>query len=245
MIDNKGAGNAGTQPQNTMERTIEQREAAVLGSGPRLEPLPVEELTDDLLNMILQMIQVNDSVESRQKETLTDLMADLGTGAPTPAVASQIANLPEIMRTMLRHPELFACQTEVSIQLLRNGALSARDRELAILRIGWLCQAPYEWGEHVHIAKNAGVTSDEIELVTRGSNAPGWGEHEQAIVRAAEELFDNAMISDATWSTLAKRLDEKQLIELPIVIGQYQTVAYVQNSLRLRLHTGNLGLKAR
>jgi hypothetical protein len=37
------------------------------------------------------------------------------------------------------------------------------------------------------------------------------------------------------------------MIELPIVIGQYQAVAYYQNSLRLRLrlHDGNLGLKAR
>ena len=53
------------------------------------------------------------------------------------------------------------------------------------------------------------------------------------------------MISDATWATLSKNLNEKQLIELPIIIGQYQTVAYYQNSLSLRLHAGNLGLKAR
>ena len=64
-------------------------------------------------------------------------------------------------------------------------------------------------------------------------------------MRATEELYEDAMISDATWATLAKRLDERQLIELPIVIGQYQAVAYYQNSLRLRLHDGNLGLKAR
>jgi hypothetical protein len=49
----------------------------------------------------------------------------------------------------------------------------------------------------------------------------------------------------STWGTLAKRLDERQLIELPIIVGQYQTVAYYQNSLRLRLHTGNRGLRAR
>jgi hypothetical protein len=29
------------------------------------------------------------------------------------------------------------------------------------------------------------------------------------------------------------------------VIGQYQTIAYYQNALRLRLHEGNPGLKAR
>jgi alkylhydroperoxidase family enzyme len=53
------------------------------------------------------------------------------------------------------------------------------------------------------------------------------------------------MISDATWGALAQHLDEQQLIELPVVIGQYQAVAYYQNSLRLRLHSGNAGLSAR
>jgi alkylhydroperoxidase family enzyme len=64
-------------------------------------------------------------------------------------------------------------------------------------------------------------------------------------VRAAEELYDDAVVSDGTWATLAKRLDDRQLIELLVVIGQYQAVAYYQNSLRLRLHEGNPGLKAR
>ncbi len=78
-----------------------------------------------------------------------------------------------------------------------------------------------------------------------GPDAEGLDEHENAILRAVDELHGDSMISDATWSALAKRLDERQLIELPIIVGQYQTVAYYQNSLRLRLHTGNLGLKAR
>ena len=146
---------------------------------------------------------------------------------------------------MLRHPSLFSRQADVGIQLLAHGTLAARDRELAILRVAWLCQAPYEWGEHVLIAKKLALTSADIERVTQGSEAPGWSEHEQAIVRATEELYENAMISDATWATLSKRLDERQLIELPVLVGQYQSVAYYQNSLRLRLHDGNLGLKAR
>jgi alkylhydroperoxidase family enzyme len=52
------------------------------------------------------------------------------------------------------------------------------------------------------------------------------------------------MISDATWAVLATHFDDKQLIELPIVIGQYHAVAYLQNALRMRLHSGNQGLRA-
>ncbi len=222
-----------------------RREALVLGDGPRIQPLNVEELSDDLLSIITRMIAVNAAIEARQKETLTDLMSDHAAGTSADSMAAQVANLPEIVRTMLRHPDLFARQTDIGIQLLGQGALSARDRELAVLRIGWLCQAPYEWGEHVHVAKTLGISSEEIERITHGSNAPGWNEREQAILRATEDLYENAMIADATWTILAKYFDDKQLIELPILIGQYQTVAYYQNSLRLRLHAGNLGLKAR
>ena len=53
------------------------------------------------------------------------------------------------------------------------------------------------------------------------------------------------MISDATWEVLDSSLDDKQLIELVMLVGQYQTVAYYQNALRVRLREGNAGLSAR
>lgn len=233
------------QTRESTEHAAAKREALVLDSGPRIHPLQVAQLTDDLLKLVTRMAQVNAAIDARQKDHLTDLISDHAAGSSATEMSTHIANLSEIVRTMLRHPDLFTLQTEIGIQLLREGTLPSRDRELAILRIGWLCQAPYEWGEHVHIAKNVGISSEEIERITQGSSAAGWSEHEQAILRAAEELYRDAMISDTTWNTLSKRFNEQQLIELPILIGQYQTVAYYQNSLRLRLHAGNLGLQAR
>src|SRR3546814_12401148 len=87
------------------------------------------------------MSEVNDALQSREKSMLTELMSDQ---ASADEMAARVANLPEIVRTMLRHPELFARQTDVGIQLLARGALTPRDRELAVLRIGWLCQARSE-----------------------------------------------------------------------------------------------------
>jgi alkylhydroperoxidase family enzyme len=241
MNNDRSESRAGDFALEVTGHNSEQREALVLGNGPRLPPLQVSELTEDLLKIVTRMAQINSALASREQDTLTDLVSD---GTPE-ATAAAVSNLSEIMRTMLRHPDLFVREIDIGIQLLTQGALPSRDRELAILRIGWLCQAPYEWGEHVLVAKHIGVSSEDIERITRGSAAPGWGEQTQAILRAAEELFADAMISDETWATLSKRLDDRQLIELPILIGQYQVVAYYQNSLRLRLHNGNLGLKAR
>ncbi len=202
---------------------ITSREELILGKPPRIAPLAPDEFPEEALAM-------------------TGKLRQIGSGRPPP---TSVTEVPEVVAIMLRHPELYGRQVEMGIQVSPRGALAFRDRELVILRIGWLCQAPFEWGEHVKKGKEAGLTSEEIERVTQGSSASGWNEHERAILKAVEELFEQAMISDATWDALSKRFDDKQLIELPILVGHYQAIAYSQNSLRLRLGNGNIGLKAR
>lgn len=202
---------------------VDRRHAQVFGDGPRMDPLTLEEMPEEALEITRHLMKVTSSVS----------------GEPS------LENVPEIVPTMLRHPELFKGVMALSTQLQARGTLTARDRELAILRSAWLSQAPYEWGEHVAIAKQAGVGTDEIERVTRGSSAAEWTGRDRALLQAVEELHDEAMISDATWDALSKTLDEKQLIELPILVGQFQMVAYFQNSLRLRLRRRNGGLRER
>ena len=201
---------------------VQQREQLVLGKPPRILPLDANEIADV-------------AVESTRR-------LRRAAGSSTPVSTSTI---PELIATLLRHPNLYERVAELSIQLMGNGVLTPRDRQLAVLRTTWLCQSPYAWGEHVKHSKRVGLTSDEIERATRGSCAPGWDEHDGAIVRAAEELYEDAMISDPTWEILSKRLDDKQLFELPVLVGQFTTVAYFQNALRLRLDGDSVGLRAR
>lgn len=203
---------------------MEAREAEILAGGPRIAMLPPEAMDEEAQGVRAFLLEM---AHSRDPD------ADYGDQVPT------------ILPLMMRHPALFRLQAGLGVQLLVEGALSARDRELAILRVAWLCGAPYEWGEHVGFARTAGMTGEEIERITLGPDAPGWSRHERAILNAVAELRADAMICDETWNVLAETLDEKQLIELPILIGQYQAVAYYQNALRLPLHPGSQGLRAR
>lgn len=143
-------------------------------------------------------------------------------------------------------PEFFAGYIDLGVTASIHSALPVRVRELAILRTGWLHGAPYLWGEHVHSARDRVLTSEEIERITCGSQAPGWSELDRAVLRAAEELHGDAMIGDETWNVLAAHLDDRQLLELPMLVGHYVLTAYVQNSLRSRLTEHNTeGLAAR
>lgn len=146
--------------------------------------------------------------------------------------------------TLAHQPEFFEAYMQLGISAMASAALPQRTRELIILRTGWLCGAPYQFGEHVRTAKRIGMTEAEIERVKLGSSAMGWDEAERAILKAAEELHADAMISDATWAALSERLSPRELIELMMIVGHYHTTAFVQNSLRFRLNDYNQGLAA-
>lgn len=197
---------------------IAAREAEITGRPQRIAPLAAEELTPEVLDLV------------------TRIRATIGLGP-----SSDIA---EYARTVLKHPEIFRRQMEMGAVIF-SGALPPRERELAVLRVGWLMRAPFEWGEHVDIAKRYGVTPQEIERVIEGAGAPGWSEHDAAILRAVEELLSEQAISDETWSVLAKTWNEQQLIEFPMMVGQYVATAFVQNALRIRLSPTNPGLTHR
>jgi alkylhydroperoxidase family enzyme len=142
-----------------------------------------------------------------------------------------------IFRTLVRHPGLFRKWMPFGGKLLA-GKLGARDRELAILRTGWHVRSEYEWGQHVGIAKRVGVTDEEITRVVQGPDAPGWTVAEAAVLRAADELHHDSCVSDTTWSTLTDHFDEKQLIELVMVVGHYHMVGFALNTLGVEREEG-------
>lgn len=136
-----------------------------------------------------------------------------------------------IFTTLARHPRLMKRWSAFGGVLLYGGTLPARERELLILRTGYLCRAPYEWGQHVEIGKAAGLTDEEIALVASGPDASEWSTDEADLLRAADELHHDSRIGDTTWAALARRWDEQQLIEICMVVGQYHLVAFTLNSL--------------
>jgi alkylhydroperoxidase family enzyme len=147
-----------------------------------------------------------------------------------------------IFATLVRHPGLFRRWLPFGGKLLA-GKLPARDRELLILRTGWLCRSEYEWGQHVVIARGVGVTDEEIARVKEG--AQGWSDpFDATLVRAANEMHDAGCITDATWNELAARYDEPQLVEVPMLVGHYHMVAFTLNSLGVQREPGVPGFEA-
>ena len=109
---------------------------------------------------------------------------------------------------------------------------------MLILRIGWLCVAEYEWAQHAPIARQEGLTYDEIRDVAVGPSASRWSPLDAALLRAADELHGDDTISDATWATLAGSYGEHELIDVVITVAGYRMVSMVLNSLGVQPEPG-------
>lgn len=135
-----------------------------------------------------------------------------------------------IFRTLATHPDLARRWLVFGTHVLAQSTLPPRVRELVILRVGWLCRSDYEWGQHVLIAREVGVTDDEIRQLKLGPGAGAWSDAERSAIQAADELHERQEIGDDTWRALCEHYDEQQRIDLVFAVGQYVLVSMALNA---------------
>jgi 4-carboxymuconolactone decarboxylase len=153
------------------------------------------------------------------------------------AVAATTGPL-NIFTTLARHPDLFHSWIGFGSMLLMKGTLSARDRELAIMRTAHHRSCGYEWEHHRGLALGTGLTEDDIAALALDIDAHDWSDDDRMVVTAADELHASGTVCDATWTELATRFGERELIELVILIGHYHMVAFALNALRVQMENG-------
>ncbi len=142
-----------------------------------------------------------------------------------------------IYATLVRHPELAAAMVNLG-RTLRAGRIPGRHREILILRTGCNCVSEYELAQHYRVATQIGMTTDDMERLRLGPDAPGWDDFEATLCRAADELHTSHAIGDSTWAALSERYDEQELIEVAMVVGYYHLVSLVLNSLGVPIEDG-------
>ena len=143
-----------------------------------------------------------------------------------------------IFRVLMNHPQLARRWAVFAAHVLHKQTLPPRERELLILRIGWLCRSGYEWGQHVVIGRSTGLTDEEIASIAEGPDAVRWSTEDRALLRATDELHEDAFVSDATWAELSKSWNTQQLMDLVFTVGQYNLVSMALNTLGVQLDAG-------
>jgi 4-carboxymuconolactone decarboxylase len=146
-----------------------------------------------------------------------------------------------VYRTFARHPQLYPPRQHLSEYIRLGSTLTARTREMLILRIGWLCRSEYEWSQHEPAGRRAGMSDAEIQGIISGPDASVWDRLDAAIVRAADELHRDDTITDATWTALGRHYNTHQLMDVVITTAGYRMVSMALNTFGVQLEADDRG----
>lgn len=155
--------------------------------------------------------------------------------APTKERFGMVFN---VLKTLMRHMDLLRSWNGFANHIMGTSSLDPRHREMLIMRVGWRTQSEYEWGQHVLMSAPAGLTHEDHLRIKEGPGAAGWNELESALLKAADELLDDAIIENDTWETLSKHLSTQQLMDAVFTVGQYNMLAMGLNTMGVQREEG-------
>jgi 4-carboxymuconolactone decarboxylase len=140
-----------------------------------------------------------------------------------------------LMKALAHSPKICRDLNRMGITLLLKGELSPKLRELAILRVGSLAKANYEWTKHVPIALMLGAKQEQIDALPEWVSSDEFDEKERAVLQYTDEVAQNVRACDETFSGIRDFLGEREIVELTVTIGYYGMVCRTLEALQIEL----------
>ena len=130
-----------------------------------------------------------------------------------------------VARMIANSDTVFQHFSRLGHSLLTRTRLAAKLREIAILRTAKLTGSVYEWTQHVPIARDSGVSEEQVAAMADWVSARCFDEVERLVLTLTDEVTRNVKGRKQTIEALKKYLDTAEIVELILSIGFWGMVA--------------------
>ena len=117
-------------------------------------------------------------------------------------------------------------------------ALSARQREIAVLELAVTERSPFEWIAHKAVGRAAGLEDDEIAGLLEGIEVKTFDASEKVVRESVRSMLHGRDLSDGLFERAASLLGVTSVVELVVLVGYYQMLALNMKVLRTPLPVG-------
>jgi 4-carboxymuconolactone decarboxylase len=142
-----------------------------------------------------------------------------------------------VFKVMAHCPQIGHYFLRLGNSILFKGTVPPSLRELAILRVGHIHQAKYEWTHHVPIALRAGVREEQIGALPDWEKSAAFNEQERAVLQYTDEVTKNIRVQDDTFAAVRRFLDEEGIVELTTTIGYYGMICRILEAFQIELES--------
>jgi len=137
-----------------------------------------------------------------------------------------------VTRMMAHQPGLTKHYGRLGLEILKFGVLDQVLREAVILRVGILCDSPYEKHQHVSVARAVGMKEEMLSAILEQRHDK-LDEKTRIALSVTDEIHANNRATAETIAQAAKLFSHAELVELCMVVGFYIMTAGYLNSLEV------------
>ncbi len=151
-------------------------------------------------------------------------------------IAAARGRISPLYQVLLNSPAVVQGWEAMLTAIRLNTSLSPRLRELIILRVATLNNAPYEFDAHVPHARAAGTPDAVIEQLRAGpavSAVRGLEAGEADVLALTDAMTRDIEVPDALFAPLRARYNDQELVELTATVAAYNMVSRLLVALRV------------
>ena len=150
--------------------------------------------------------------------------------------AGRRGRLINIYRMLLNSPPLAESWFNHSNAVRWKTKLGGRLREIVIIRMGHLAQCDYVLRQHVPaLALADGLTLEECEALADWRGSRFFNASERAVLAYTDTMTREIAVPDAVFAEIKQHFDDREIVELTVLIGTYNMNARVLRALELDL----------
>jgi 4-carboxymuconolactone decarboxylase len=155
----------------------------------------------------------------------------------SPEILATLQTLPSlnVFRMMANAPASFRPLIDLALSILLQSEFDRRKREIAVLRVAHVTRSPYEWAQHVIVAKSVGVTDDEMAKIAIDGAVSALDAESNLLCRVADEISRDVRLSDDALAALTERYGVRQATELILCCSYFNMVSRFLESTRVEL----------
>ncbi len=151
-------------------------------------------------------------------------------------IAAARGRISPLYQVLLNSPAVVQGWEAMLTAIRLNTSLSPRVRELIILRVATLNNAPYEFDAHVPHALAAGMPQAVVDQLRGGPRADavqGLEAGEADVLALTDAMTRDIEVPDALFAPLRARYNDQELVELTATVAAYNMVSRFLVALRV------------
>jgi 4-carboxymuconolactone decarboxylase len=136
--------------------------------------------------------------------------------------AGRRGSLLNLYKLLLHAPPLAVCWLDMVSTARFKSTLDGRLREIVIIRVGHLNRVPYVIKQHVpQLSVPEGLPVAESDALADWRSSRFFSPREQAALAYTDAMTRDIAVPDAVFAALRPHFDERQIVELTVLVGIY------------------------